>query len=420
MAGLPGAVPVPPKPLTVTELTRQVKQLLEGQIGQVAVEGELSNWRLSPAGHGYFVLKDESATVACVIFRSAASRLRFEPRDGQQLLVEGQLSVYEARGQYQIIVERMTEAGLGLLFQRFNELKDKLQAEGLFAPQRKKPLPLLPRCVGIVTSPSGAAIRDILNILRRRFANLRIILAPVRVQGAEAPGEIAAAIERFNRHGMAEVLIVGRGGGSIEDLWAFNEEMVARAIAASRIPIISAVGHETDFTIADFVADLRAPTPSAAAELVVANRADLAARIDGLTRRLVQAIMARLDSARLRLEGLVNSYAMRSPLDRLAQARQRLDDLTLRLSELAVGALRDRRQRFQTWNARLEALNPTAVLARGYSIVTRARDGRVVVRPGQARPNEHVRIELSEGRLRAVVVRDEEDFLNGLYTSRHK
>jgi len=266
--------------------------------------------------------------------------------------------------------------------------------------------------VGVVTSPTGAAFRDILNVLRRRFASLHVILAPVRVQGAEAAGEIAQAIQRFNRLGMADVLIVGRGGGSIEDLWAFNEEIVARAIAASRIPIVSAVGHETDFTIADFVADLRAPTPSAAAELVVANQADLAARVESLSRRLIQTMTARVESARLRLQGLANSYAMRSPLDRLAQARQRLDDLAQRLVELALNRARDRRQRFESSTARLEALNPKAVLARGYSIVKRIRDGRIVVRPGQVRPNEQVRIDLSEGRLRAVVVKDEEDFLN--------
>ncbi|MCX7016178.1 MAG: exodeoxyribonuclease VII large subunit, partial [Candidatus Sumerlaeota bacterium] len=235
-----------PKPLSVSQLTQRVKQCLEGQIGFVSVEGEVSNWRVSPAGHAYFALKDAQAIVACVIFRSALSRVRFQPRDGQQLVVDGQVTVYEARGQYQIIVERMSEAGLGVLFQRFNELKAKLEAEGLFAAERKRPLPMLPRCVGIVTSPTGAAIRDLFNILRRRFASLRIIVAPVRVQGVEAPGEIAEAIARMNRLGLPEVLIVGRGGGSIEDLWAFNKEVVARAIAGSRIPIISAVGHETD------------------------------------------------------------------------------------------------------------------------------------------------------------------------------
>jgi len=402
---------LPAKPLTVAQLTQRVKQCLEGQIGAVSVEGEVSNWRVSPAGHAYFAFKDAQAIVACVIFRSALSRVKFQPRDGQQLVLDGQVTVYEARGQYQIIVERMSEAGLGLLFQRFNELKAKLEAEGLFAAERKKPLPMLPRCVGIVTSPTGAAIRDLFNILRRRFASLRIIVAPVRVQGAEAPGEIAEAIARMNRLGLPEVLIVGRGGGSIEDLWAFNEELVARAIAQSRIPIISAVGHETDFTIADFVADLRAPTPSAAAELVVANQAELALKVDGLQRRLAQTLMARVESARLRLNGLVHSYAMRSPLDRLTQARQRIDDLAARLAELAAGVARENRRRLEMLQARIEALNPRAVLARGFAIVSRVRDGRVVYKPTQARLGEHVRIELHEGRLRAVVVKDEEDFL---------
>jgi exodeoxyribonuclease VII large subunit len=415
-----GQPPSPPKPLSVTQLTRRVKELLESQVGQVSVEGELSNWRLSPAGHAYFVLKDQNATISCVLFRSALARVRFEPRDGQQLVIDGRVSVYEARGQYQIIVDRMSEAGLGLLFQRFNELKAKLEAEGLFAEERKKPLPMLPRCVGIVTSPTGAALRDILNVLGRRFANLRVVLAPARVQGAEAAGEIVAAIERFNRHAaddpsgsLADVLIVGRGGGSIEDLWAFNEEAVARAIAASRIPIVSAVGHETDFTIADFVADLRAPTPSAAAELVVSDREELAGRIEGLARRLNQTMIARVDTARLRLEGLVDSYAMRSPLDRLNQARQRLDDLAGRLDGLLREAVREARGRFEASRGRFAALDPKAVLARGYSIVTRARTGRVIVRADQVRTHEHLRVELSEGRLRAVVVPDQADFLDG-------
>jgi exodeoxyribonuclease VII large subunit len=400
------------KALSVSDLTRQVKRLLEEDIGGVFVEGEISNWRVSPAGHAYFILKDEKAQISCVMFRSALSRVKFAVKDGQQVLVAGRVTVYEARGQYQILVERIQEAGLGVLFQRFNELKKKLEAEGLFAPERKKELPMLPQKIGIVTSPSGAALRDILNVLGRRFAGLDIYIAPCRVQGAEAPGEIVAAIKRLNRHGEVEAIIAGRGGGSIEDLWAFNEEIVARAIAASKIPVISAVGHETDFTIADFVADLRAPTPSAAAELVVADREELFRRLTGLASRLRQAMVSRVEQARLRLEGLVNNYAMRSPLDRLAQARQRLDELNARLAEDMRDLLGDSRQRHETLSARLLALDPTAVLGRGYSIVTRARDEKVIVRPGQARLDEQIRIQLSEGRLRAVVVRDEEDFLS--------
>ncbi|OPZ16249.1 MAG: Exodeoxyribonuclease 7 large subunit [candidate division BRC1 bacterium ADurb.BinA364] len=414
MPGMPLRSDSPPKPLTVAELTRRVKSLLESQIGFVRVEGELSNWRVSPSGHAYFVLKDSTATVSCVIFRGALSRTPFQPRDGMQLIVEGDLTVYESRGQYQIVASRMSEAGLGLLFQRFNELKEKLAAEGLFDASRKQPIPLLPRRVGLVTSLQGAAIRDMLNVLRRRFAGIHIVIAPTRVQGQEAAAEIAQAIGRLNRHGLVDVIIAGRGGGSIEDLWPFNEEVVARAIAASRIPIVSAVGHETDFTIADFAADLRAPTPSAAAELVAANRAELTSRVQSLSRRLEQGFFSRLESARLRLRRLIESYAMRGPLDRLAQARQRLDELIERLSSEVAARCRDARARFRAANGRLDALDPRAVLARGYSIVKRARDGRIVKSQGQARPGEHLRIELSEGRLRAAVIKDEDDFLDGV------
>ncbi len=400
-----------PKALSVSDFTRRIKRLLEQNIGAVSIDGEISNWRVSPAGHAYFVLKDETAQIACVMFRSSLSRVRFEVKDGLQVLVAGRVTVYEARGQYQIIADRIQEAGVGILFQRFAELKKKLQDEGLFAPERKKPLPMLPQRIGIVTSPSGAALRDMLNVLGRRFASLEIYIAPCRVQGSEAPGEIASAIKRLNRHGKVEAIIAGRGGGSIEDLWAFNEEIVARAIAASEIPVISAVGHETDFTIADFVADLRAPTPSAAAELVVADQEELTGRLINLASRLRQAMISRVEQARLRLEGLANSYAMRSPLDRLTQARQRLDELGMRLAENIASTLGENRQRHETLSARLQALNPESVLARGYAIVSKARDGKVIVRSGQAKEAEQIKIQLSEGRLRAVIIRDEDDFL---------
>ena len=407
-------LPTPQKPLSVTQLTAVIKRLLEEQIGFIRVEGEISNWKVSPGGHAYFNLKDAGAAISCVMFRSALSRTRFAPRDGLQVVLEGRVSVYEARGQYQIIADRLTEAGLGLLFQKFNELKLRLEKEGLFAPERKKKLPMLPRSLGLVTSLQGAAIRDIFNILKRRFSKLQIIVCPVRVQGAEAAPEIAEAIRRLNRHRVVDVMIVGRGGGSIEDLWPFNEEIVARAIAASEIPVISAVGHETDFTIADFVADLRAPTPSAAAEQVVGEYAQLCERIDSLQRRLQHLLRSRMDYARLRVERLTGSYGLRRPLDLLVQARQRVDDLTGRAEELFRKQMQDDERRLEHLEARLATLDPKAVLGRGYAIVSRARDGRVITRPNQVKVYEQVKLELSEGQLRATVVPDQEDFLSGV------
>jgi len=404
-------LPTPPKPLSVTQLTFQIRRLLEQEVGAVRVEGEISNWRVSPGGHAYYVLKDAGASISCVIFRAALSRLRFQPRDGMQLVVEGRISVYESRGQYQIIADRMTETGVGLLFQRFTEMKARLEAEGLFGPERKKPIPVLPRRLGLVTSTQGAAIRDIFNVLKRRFAKLQIVVTPVRVQGAEAAPEIAAAIRRLNRHALVDVMIVGRGGGSIEDLWPFNEEVVARAIADSAIPVISAVGHETDFTIADFVADLRAPTPSAAAELVVGEYTQLCDRVDALERRLRHLLQSRLDHARLRMERLTGSYGLRRPLDMLQQARQRLDDLSEHLQAAMLTRHDNCRRRVETLEGRLNALDPKAVLLRGYALVSRTRDGKLITKPAQAKMYEQVRINLAEGQLRATVVPDQDDFL---------
>ncbi len=403
----------PPKPLSVTQLTALIKRALEVHVGLSRVEGEISNWKVSPQGHAYFNLKDATAAISCVMFRSALARTRFEARNGMQIVLEGRLSVYEARGQYQIIADRITEAGIGLLFQKFNELKAKLDAEGLFRPERKKKIPMLPQRLGIVTSLHGAAIRDILNVLKRRFSKMQIIIAPVRVQGVEAAPEIAVAIRRFNAMRNVDVLIVGRGGGSIEDLWPFNEELVARAIAESQLPIVSAVGHETDFTIADFVADLRAPTPSAAAELVVGEYAQLCQRIDVLAHRLQNSLCTRLEHARLRVARLTGSYGLRRPLDLVSQTRQRIDGLTEELRDALRQNEQDCRRKMETLEARLYALNPKAVLARGYAIITRARDAHVVIRPGQVRNYEQVKIELSEGQLRATVVPDQDDFLSG-------
>jgi len=407
------ATPAPPRQLTVAQLTTKIRQAVEEQVGFVRVEGEISNWRVSPSGHAYFVLKDASASISGVIFRSALSRLRFECRDGMQVVVEGHVGVYEARGQIQIVAERMTQAGQGLLFQKFTEMKARLEREGLFSPERKKKIPMLPRRLGIVTSTQGAALRDIFNVLRRRFSKMQIVVAPARVQGVDAAPEIVEAIRRLNRHDLVDVMIVGRGGGSIEDLWPFNEEVVARAIAESSIPIISAVGHETDFTIADFVADLRAPTPSAAAEQVVGEYTHLCDRVSALERRLNHLLQSGLDKARLRLDRLTGSYGLRRPLDLVQQSRQRLDDLTIQLSNLMDQRQQRDVQRLATLDARLCALDPKGVLSRGYALVTRTRDGRLVTKPGQIKMYEQISIDLAEESIRATRVPAQDDFLDG-------
>ena len=300
---------------TVSELSQEIKGLFEKQFPDVWVTGEVSNFRAASSGNLYFTLKDASAQLRAVCFRNLARYLKFKPQDGISVIARGRLSVYEARGEYQLYVEYLEPAGLGALQLAFEQLKQKLAAEGLFDPARKRPLPMLPRAVGVVTSPTGAVIRDIVRILRRRFPNLNIMLYPVKVQGEGAAEEIVEGIEYFNRHRLADVLIVARGGGSLEDLWAFNEEVVARAIAGSKMPVISAVGHETDFTIADFVADLRAPTPSAAAELVVHRRQDFVDELGDRARRMSQILRLKLSEARQQLTALRMHYVFQTMRD---------------------------------------------------------------------------------------------------------
>jgi exodeoxyribonuclease VII large subunit len=329
---------------SVTELSREIKGMLEGKFPDVWVAGEVSNFRAAGSGHLYFTLKDASAQLRAVCFRNQAKYLKFKPQDGISVIARGRLSVYEARGEYQLYVEYLEPAGLGALQLAFEQLKAKLAAEGLFDPARKKPLPVLPRTVGIVTSPSGAAIRDILRVLRRRFRNMNALLYPVKVQGEGAAEEIAAGIGYFGKHALADVLIVGRGGGSLEDLSAFNEEPVARAIAASRIPIISAVGHETDFTIADFIADLRAPTPSAAAELVVQRKQDFVSELDHRARRMTQVLRLKLSEARERLTGLRVHTVFQMLAARITERAQRVDDAIAEMNRLITGKLSDTRQ----------------------------------------------------------------------------
>src|SRR5882724_2903513 len=318
---------------TVSELTLGLKTVLEEAFPAVWVEGEISNLRTPGSGHSYFTLKDEGAQLSAVLFRGRGRRVRFDLEDGMQVLVFGGLDVYAARGQYQLVVEMMEPQGLGALQLAFEQLKRKLEAEGLFDEGRKRPLPAFPRVIGVVTSPTGAAIRDILNIIGRRFGDLRILIAPVRVQGDEAPGEIIQALLNLQTVAELDVVIVGRGGGSIEDLWAFNDEGVARAIVACCVPVISAVGHETDFTIADFVADLRAPTPSGAAELVVKSEEELRQQLDALLARMQSVAQHTVRQAQTALDHLMTCRVLREPR-RLVEARQQyVDDLLLQLEK---------------------------------------------------------------------------------------
>jgi exodeoxyribonuclease VII large subunit len=434
---------------TVSELNQSARDLLEEHFPRVWVEGEISNFKLYPSGHAYFSLKDDVGQIAAAMFRFSSRDIKFEAGNGLAVIARGQLTVYDKRGQYQLVVEGLEPKGKGALQLAFEQLRDRLREEGLFDDERKKKLPLLPRKVGVVTSAAGAAVRDIIDVLTRRFPSIEILLNPVRVQGEMAAGEIAAAIGEMNAREDIDVLIVGRGGGSIEDLWAFNEETVARAIAASRIPVVSAVGHETDFTIADFVADLRAPTPSAAAELVVRSRESLEGEVRSLARSLSAAFSRRVESARHRLEsfavermisdkrrrlremaqliddshrdlcrdmegilqaggrrlaGLREALSHLSPRARQAVFRERLRHLFAGLEGVAGQRLQAGRERSRRLAAQLEALSPLAVLGRGYSICRR-RPGLEVVRDAAAvAEGDDVNIRLHRGELRCRVV----------------
>jgi len=452
------AIPVDRKVFTVSELTRQIKQTLEDEVGHVWVEGEISNFKVYGSGHAYFSLKDANAQLSAVLF--AGSRQGVAPQtrleDGQRVRVYGQITVFESRGQYQMLVRKIEPAGVGALMQRFEELKRKLEAEGLFEPARRRPLPKLPQRIGIVTSPTGAVIHDMLNVLGRRFPNLQIRLAPVKVQGLEAADEVAAAVALFNRtcgpdsDWPADVLIVGRGGGSLEDLWAFNEEVVARAVAGSAIPVISAVGHETDFSLCDFAADLRAPTPSAAAELVVAPKAELEALVARLERALRQVLQQRTSGLRGRLAAVQAAGFLKQPEQMAERLAQRVDTLGMRLdhvlrqhvqaerqrAEQAINglfllrerqvrqvasrvALDERRldqacrlriERLRTHVAALarqaDLLSPLAVLERGYSL-TRTEGGRLVRSVNDAASGTGLVTRVKDGMIRSVVTADE-------------
>ncbi len=401
--------------LTVSQVNGYLKLLIEQDdfLNQVAVRGELSNCKLHSSGHLYFTLKDGESELAAIMFRSAAAKLPFVPKSGMKVTVYGKISVYEKGGRYQLYAETMLEDGLGALWLEFERLKKKLEAEGLFDPGRKRPLPAYPSCVGIVTSPTGAAVWDMVNITGRRFPGVRILICPVLVQGASAPASMCRALAYLNVTKACDVIILGRGGGSAEDLWAFNDEGLVRAVAASEIPIVSAVGHETDFTLCDFAADQRAPTPSAAAELVLRDHRDVLQRFDGLSERMDACMESRLQRYRSRLTEWEQRLKLCSPEGRLKEQRNRLERLTTGMDASMQNRLGSARQRLELAVNHLEAVNPLAVLARGYGVVQDS-EGRVVSSVAALRVGEPVTIRLSDGRAVAEIRSKEKEQAKGL------
>ena len=432
---------------TVSDLTARIRDLLARNFTDISVQGEISNFRPAASGHYYFTLKDDRAQVRCVFFKQQQRGMKFRPEDGLQVTVRGSISVYEARGEYQVYVESLEPVGRGALQLAFEQLKRRLEEEGLFDASRKKPLPLLPSRIGLITSPAGAAVRDVVRILTRRFPNVHLTLYPVRVQGAEAVGEIVEALKYFSKSRCVDVVLLVRGGGSLEDLWCFNEEIAARAIAASAVPIISGVGHETDFTIADFVADVRASTPSAAAELVIQTRHEFDKHVGDLQESLTSLIRYKLAVSARKVHELSGRRGFRRPLDILRQTRQRTDDLTSRLAlslkarlttshrrfnvahmrivsfdfrkklvalrlrvqksehDLSVRierAIRSKRDRWERFALQLEERSPLKMLERGYAIATDA-NGNVLRTSDQVATGDEVNIQLHRGRLSTEV-----------------
>mgnify|MGYP004504949779 FL=1 len=390
--------------LSITQVNEYIRGKMDQDqlLVQLAVRGEISNYKMYPSGHHYFTLKDENAALKCVMFKASAARLRFRPENGMKVIAMGRITVYPRDGAFQLYCSAMSMDGVGDLYAAFEQLKAKLAAQGLFAPEHKKLLPPFPGTIGIVTSSAGAAIHDMLRILNKRYPLTRVRLFPVRVQGAEAPGEIAAAIRYANHYRLADLLIVGRGGGSIEDLWAFNDERVAYAIYESRIPIISAVGHEPDVTISDYVADLRAATPSNAAELAVPDQAALLQNMDAAASAMASALAGRLRHARQRLAVLSQSPALISPTGYLEQRGKNLEHLKTRLIAAQTQQLQHKRQRFIAATSKLDAMSPLKVLSRGYSIVN-ADNGNILRSVYQTAPGGKIRVTLSDGSLSAVV-----------------
>ncbi|RKY80588.1 exodeoxyribonuclease VII large subunit [candidate division KSB1 bacterium] len=388
---------------SITELTRQIKFLLESHFPNVWVKGEISNFKLHSSGHMYFSLKDENAQLPCVMWRGRNNLLFFMPKDGMKVVAQGNVTVYEKRGYYQFEVLELQPAGIGELQLAFEQLKQRLKAEGLFEAEHKKPIPAYPERIGIVTSATGAAIRDLVTVVGRRFPSVQLILNPVRVQGDGAAEDIARAIDEFNEYGQVDVLIVGRGGGSLEDLWPFNEEVVARAIFRSKIPIISAVGHEVDFSISDFVADLRAPTPSAAAELVVRNRDELLSTLQAMVQKMYRLLKEKIRYYRDKVNYLESSYALRRPADVIKEYNQRLDELTRTMETALTHQIERERARIAALTKHLENLNPLSIMKRGYSICYREQDGHIIIDAVQLQKEDKIRVQFAKGQIRGTV-----------------
>ncbi len=388
------------KVVSVSELNEYLKNVLESmpRLNGICVRGEISNYKVYPSGHHYFTLKDQGGALKCVMFKSSAVRLRFRPADGMMVIAMGHVTVYPRDGVYQLYVESVTPDGVGDLQMAFEQMKEKLAKEGLFDPGHKKPIPAFPMRVGVVTSPAGAAVHDIIRVLRKRWPVAKVILFPVRVQGREAPPEIAAAIDLADRRQAADLLIVGRGGGSMEDLWCFNDERVARAIFACSIPVISAVGHEPDVTIADYVADLRAATPSNAAELCSPDILELRAAVRDYASRAAGSVEKRLSRERERLDLLASRRVLQDPKNYLDVCRQTLDARSDRLFSALSAALALSGQRYAALAGKLDALSPLKVLGRGYSIAVRP-DGKVIKSAGDVKSGDEFSLKLKEGRI---------------------
>lgn len=391
--------------ISVTQINEYIRAMMDGDrlLNNVAIKGEISNYKLYPSGHHYFTLKDEGGALRCVMFKGNALRMKFRPENGMKVIAMGKISVFPRDGAYQLYCSGLVLDGIGDLYAAFEQLKAKLQAQGLFDPAHKQPLPKFPGTIGIITSSAGAAVHDMLRILRKRYPLTKVLLLPVRVQGVEAPGEIAAAIGYANYYRLADLLIVGRGGGSIEDLWAFNDEIVARAIYESRIPVISAVGHEPDVTISDFVADLRAATPSNAAELAVPDQDALRQTLDSMSAAMVAAMSRRIQNGRRHLKVLSDSSALQSPEGYLNQRKKTVELLKNRLLSAQNAQISQKKQRYIAMTSKLDAMSPLKVLTRGYAMVQNENEA-VIRSVNDVSTGEAVRVSLADGTFTATVV----------------
>lgn len=403
--------------LTVAQLNAYIKQIIDGNsiLADVYIKGEISNFTNHRTGHFYFTLKDPDSLIRAVMFKSAASKLRFLPENGMKVIVRGRVSAFVRDGQYQIYVEQMEPDGVGSLYIAYEQLRRKLEAEGIFSPMKKKPLPKIPTRIGIITSPTGAAVRDMINVTKRRFPLAKIVLFPSLVQGPDAPAQLIAGVNHFNAARSVDVIIIGRGGGSIEDLWAFNDEALARTVAGSMIPVISAVGHETDFTICDFAADMRAPTPSAAAEIAVPDSTELGRKINNIVGHMQLALTKTLDVRRTQLSQLAKSRALTSPQNFIDDKRMVLLSMSTRLEQDMKLALTEKRGKFASLTASLEALNPMSVIARGYSAVY-DESGKLIKSVSQIEKGDRFTFRTTDGSVVGDVVdivRDTEDKNDG-------